>query len=728
MTPSLIDPADPPERQNAKLAKIVSVLMARVEQATDESGAAYAQFQRALTLEEEVRARTRDLEHTLDLLNRSNARLSHAIAEAEAARTDLADAIESVREGFALFGSDDRLVLTNSRFCEALPDLRRHLVPGLRFVEYIRRVAASPHLALPDGRTRPEWMRERLRHHRLPSATFNVQTEADRWIQVSEHRTPGGGTAILQTDITDLVRIERQERDKLLDAQAVLIGATLDHVDQGIAIFDADGRLVGWNVRLGAVLALPIQLLRVGLGFASFADHLRRQVAGDAADALADWVGRARRAPLALALRTGSGSDLDLSARAMPDRGFVVSFTDVTAERDAKRALEAANESLEGRVAERTLALADALAEAERANASKSRFVAAASHDLLQPLSAAKLFLAALDAAGSEDERRVAVGRIRSAFDSVESILAALLDISRLESGAGAITLTTVPLDALFHRLGAEFRPLAERKGLDLRVLPARVAVLSDASYLRRIVQNLVANAVNYTRSGKVLLGARRLPGAVRIEVWDTGPGIPEAEREGVFREFRRLPGSEGTDGLGLGLAIVERAALLLRHPIELVSVEGRGTGFRLTVPLAGALPPSGPAPEGEAAFDPGSMTALLIENDAAVAAAFEALLERWGVGALTATGAAEAAALLDDLGLAPDVIVADYHLDAGADGLAAIAALRARHGPIPATLVTADRTPEVAERCAAAGVGLLIKPVEPAALRRWLAAATAPR
>jgi len=723
VTPPLLDSADPVERQNAKLLKIVSVLMDRVEQATDESGAAWAQFQRALMLEEEVRERTRDLERTLDLLNQSNARLSLAMTEAEAARADLADAIESVREGFALFGSDDRLVLTNSRFCETLPDLRGHLAPGLRFVEYIRRAAASPHLALPDGRSRPEWMRERLRHHRLPSATFNVQTAADRWVQVSEQRTPGGGTAILHTDITELIQLERQERDKLLDEQAILIRATLDHVDQGIAIFDAEGRLVGWNSRLRTLLAPPMQLLRVGLGFAAFADHLRRQIAGDAPETLAAWIARERRAPLALDLRTRSGASLDLSAREMPDRGFVVSFTDVTAEREAKRALEAANEGLEARVRERTLALADALAAAERATASKSRFVAAASHDLLQPLSAAKLFLAALDAAGTDAERSLALGRIRSAFDSVEGILGALLDISRLDAGPGVITLATIPLDALFARLGAEFRAMAGQKSLDLRVVPSRLAVLSDAAYLRRIVQNLLANAVNYTARGKVLLGARRLPGAVRIEVWDTGPGIPEAEREAVFREFRRLPGSAGTGGLGLGLAIVERACTLLRHPLELVSVEGRGTGFRLTVPLAGPAPAAGPAPgpAGDAAFDPGSMTVLLIENDTAVAAAFSTLLEAWGVGALTASGTPEAMALLDDLGLAPDVILADYHLDEGADGLAAIARLRARHGPIPAMLVTADRTPEVAQLCAEAGIDLMNKPVQPERLRAWL-------
>ncbi len=725
MTLSLIDPADPVERQNAKLLKIVSALMARVEQTTDESGAAYAQFQRALVLEAEVRGRTGDLERTLELLNRTNARLSQANTEAEAARADLYDAIESVREGFALFGSDDRLVLSNSRFCEALPDLTEVLTPGLRFVDYIRRVASSPHLALPEGRRRADWMRERLRHHRLPSANFNVQTAAERWVQVSEQRTPGQGTAILQTDITELIQLERQERDKLLDEQAILIRATLDHVDQGIAIFDAGLRLVGWNTRLRALLAPPMQLLRVGTGFAAFAEHLRRQLAeAPGPDALAAWVARADgRPPLALDLRTRDGLSLELFAQEMPDRGFVLSLSDITAEREAKRALEAANESLERRVHDRTLALADALAEAERANAARARFVAAASHDLLQPLSAAKLFLASLEATDTGPEVQGAIGRVRSAFDSVESILGALLDISRLDSGTGAITLAAIPLDTLFARLGTEFRAMAEQKGLELRVVPCTLAVLSDPTYLRRIVQNLLANAVNYTRRGTVLLGARRVAGAVRIEVWDTGPGIPAAEREAVFREFRRLPGSEATAGIGLGLAIVERACGLLHHPVELISAEGRGTGFRVTVPraetAAASVPLSGDVGD---AFAGEPMIALLIENDAAVAAAFAALLEAWGIGALEAAGGEDALALLDDLGLAPDVILADYHLDDGHDGLAAIAALRARHGAIPAMIVTADRTPEVAARCAEAGVDLLNKPVQPERLREWLA------
>lgn len=723
---SLLAPEDSLETRNAKLLKMTSVLMARVEQSTDDGGAAFAHFQRALVLEDQVRDRTRDLENTLELLNQTNARLSQAMREAEGARADLYDALESVREGFALFDQDDRLVMSNSRFCELLPDLPPRLEPGLRFSEYVRLAARSPHLALQPGRTRFGWLKERLRHHRMLSVTFNVQTTNDQWIQVSEQRTPGHGTAILHTDITELIQLERQEREKLLDEQARLIRATLDHVGQGIAIFDAQNRLVGWNERLRQLFMPPMWLLRVGTGFAGLATHLRAALQPEDAGAFArlvNWVSMSGgRPPLSLQFTTRNGIRLDAFGQEMPDHGFVVSFTDVTAEREARLALISANEGLEQRVRERTIALENALSQAERANASKSRFVAAVSHDLLQPLSAAKLFLAALDSAASADEVALTASRTRSAFESVESILGALLDISRLDSGAAGITPATFPLEGLLTRLGDEFRELARQKGLELRVVPSSLVVRSDASYLRRIVQNLIANAVRYTHAGKVVVGVRHVGSFARIEIWDTGPGIPASERETVFHEFHRLPNGHGTGGMGLGLAIVERACALLDHPLELISEVGRGTGFRITVPLAGERPArvDGSVPE-TPPQDVDGVVALVVENDSSVRTALVGLLETWGVSALDAASQAEALGLLADLGIAPDVIVADYHLDNDENGLDVIAALRAQYGVIPAILVTADRGGRLAERCAAHGVPLLNKPVEPARLRALL-------
>jgi CheY-like chemotaxis protein len=253
--------------------------------------------------------------------------------------------------------------------------------------------------------------------------------------------------------------------------------------------------------------------------------------------------------------------------------------------------------------------------------------------------------------------------------------------------------------------------------------VPSSLVVRSDASYLRRVVQNLIANAVRYTCAGKVLVGVRHAGATARIEIWDTGPGIPAAEREAVFHEFHRLANGHGAGGMGLGLAIVERACALLDHPLELISEEGRGTGFRISVPLAGERPArvDGSVPEA-LPQDVDGVVALVIENDASVRTALVGLLETWGASALDAASQAEALGLLADLGIAPDVIVADYHLDDGQEGLEVIAALRAKYGVIPAILVTADRSRRLADRCAALGIPLLNKPVEPARLRAYIA------
>lgn len=257
MHQSLIDPNDPLERQNEKLLKIAAALMRRVEESTDATGAAYAQFQRAAMLEEEVRARTHDLERALDLLNDSNARLAEANRETEAARSNLANAIETVREGFALFNLDEDLVMCNSRFGMHMPDIQDKLLPGLRFFDYVALVSQSEYLSLPENETAQDWVTQRMARHADDHVVFNVRLTGNRWIQVSEHRTPDGGTVILQTDVSDIMRIERQERDRLLDDQARLIRATLEHIDQGVCIFDKKQRLVGWNNRPASCLPFP---------------------------------------------------------------------------------------------------------------------------------------------------------------------------------------------------------------------------------------------------------------------------------------------------------------------------------------------------------------------------------------------------------------------------------------------------------------------------------------
>lgn len=723
MIGDLVNPSDSPERQREKLLTIAGVLMRRVEQITDESGAAYAQFQRAVMLEDQVRERTRELEQALDLLNDSNARLAAANLETEAARQNLANAIETIQEGFALFDAADVMVMCNSRFGMHMMDLRAHLVPGLAFDDYVDRASRSRHIVLPGGEPPALWAERRKQRHRDRHVIFNVAMTGDRWVQVSEHRTAGGGTVILQTDVTDIIRLERLERGKLLDDQAQVIRATLEHINQGVCIFDAELRLAGWNQRLAALLAIPLGRLRLGAGIDLVTERMHGRAPGSAG--LRDWLGQRRgRPPLSYELRAGSVI-LDVFAQEMPDGGIVMSFSDVTSERAAIEALSLANETLEQRVMERTLDLEDALAQAERANAGRSRFVAAASHDLLQPLSAAKLFVSSIEDEAVTPRAREALVKAQNALMSVEAILGALLDISKLESGRAAVTVGPVDLARMLDRLRDEFAPLAAAKGLQLRVAASGAVVMSDAAYLRRILQNLIGNAIRYTDRGRVLVGVRRKGAMVRLEVWDTGPGIPEHEQDNIFKEFHRLNArASASEGMGLGLAIVERACALLGHPLGLMSRLGQGTCFMVQVPVAEEAaepavlrPQTRPDPR-LAAED---KIAFLVENDEDLRRALVLLLEKWGVSVLDAATGEEALDLIEELGILPDFFLVDYHLGAGMTGLDFLTALASRHGAVPARIITANRSAELRAACAAAGTGLLMKPIDPRALEAFL-------
>lgn len=719
MKPLQFDPADTLERENEKLRRITAVLMSRMEQEAAQSAPGYGSFQLAAALEDQVRARTKDLDEALRMLSISNARITAARREAEQARKDLYDAIEGVQEGFAIFDTDDQLILSNSRFCAHLPDVARKLGPGLNFVDYVRLVAQSMCLDLSSLQSRNEWVRQRLASHRQPHVNFIVSLTGDRWLQVSEYRSPSNGTAVIQTDVTDMIRRERAERDRLLDDQARLLRATLDHINQGVVIFDADGLLAGWNRRLRHLIALPVNLMQTGTDFRSIAAYLLldgRFLPEDRVRRLIAWAEQAPgRSELALELRRSDGVILDVYGQEMPDGGLVISFSDMTTEREAIAAARRATETLEQRVAERTRELEAARDEAERANASKSLFVAGASHDLLQPLNAAKLFLSSLSQMPLDPKQREITERIQSAYASVESMLDALLDISNLDIGAVNVDLATLPVGPLLGSLADEFRPIAEDRGLDLRVVSSTLHVESDPSYLRRILQNLLANALRYTRSGKVLIGARRRGNVLRFEVWDTGPGIPADRRKDVFREFVRLESGAGIPkGMGLGLAIVERACRLLDHDLSLESVPGRGTRFSISVPISRTqVRPVSQAQEVSAAQPLDDLIVLVIENDHAVRHAMMAILEDWGSSPLEACGLAAARSLIADVDVAPDVIIADYLLDDGENGIAAVAALRAEHGPIPAILVTADRSAKLRILAAENAMTLLYKPLD---------------
>ncbi|MGB3815495.1 MAG: PAS-domain containing protein [Shinella sp.] len=718
----LLDPADGETRNLEKMLVIADALMRHVEQSSGDRGDAFEQFRRAAVLEDRVRQRTRDLETTLRQLNDAN-------SAAERARRDLAQAFEAVDEGFALFDPADYLVLTNSRFCRDLADIRPKLFPGTTFAEYVQIVSRSTMLALPEGVTTDAWMAERIRLHRTPQV-FNVGLTGDRWLQVSEQRTPDGGTVILQTDITDIIRMERSERGKLLDDQARMIRATLEHIKQGVLIFDANRRLAGWNSRAAQLLDISARLLHRGTPFDLLAERIARSLTiseGFNAESLHIWIaGGQPREPLSFEIQHESGVILDVFAQEMPGRGFVMSFADVTRERLAIHAMIRANTSLEARVAERTGDLAAALAEAERANSARVRFVAAASHDLLQPLSAAKLFVAA---ARDDAEATPMCGTLEKAHNalvSVEGILGALLDISRLESGGSAVDIGPVPLSVLLRQLTDEFAPIAARKGLRLDILPCGLTVSSDPTYLRRILQNLISNAIRYTRSGRVLVGPRRTNGQVRLEVHDTGPGIAADQQQSIFREFHRIQGSaSASEGMGLGLAIVERACGLLDHRLTLRSEPGRGTCFAVDL----ALMPQNAKPAYLEATptipdEPGDNSdriALLVENDGDLRRAIALLLERRGVSVLEAASGEEALSLLEEIGIVPDLYLIDQQLDGALTGIETALALHTEYGERPTRILTANRTPQTRLAADAAGIEIMYKPIAADALEAFV-------
>nr|WP_252737642.1 PAS-domain containing protein [Citreicella sp. C3M06] len=708
--------------------RIADVLMRNVEHGTAQSGEAYAQFERAALLEDRVRERTLELERTLNLLHESNAQLGRARDETEAARRNLADAIETVSEGFALFDGDDLLVMSNSRFCRDFRDKVKDLRPGLPFNSYVELVSRSRHLALPEGISPESWAEDRIRKHTDRRVMFNVRHGPDRWLQVSEHRTANGGTVILQTDVTDIIRLERQERLKLKDKQTRMIRATLDHLDHGVCIFDENARLVAWNEKIGTLLNLPVRRLHLGASFSGLLELVDQTFAfgeGRSRERFRQWASRqGLRGTISFELTRDGGVVLQVFGRGMPDGGFLFSCMDVTAEREAARRLTQVNEMLEARVMERTLELEDALSAAERANASKTRFVAAASHDLLQPLSAAKLFVSSLADRCTDPADRMVLDKTESALTSAEQLIDALLDISKLESDRLTFDIRPVALREIFVRLRDEMEVLAARKGLKLRIIDSNLVVETDPSYLRRVVQNLMANAIRYTDSGRVLVGVRRRGGTARIEVWDTGPGIAEDDQSAIFEEFKRLDTRASTnDGLGLGLAIVERACARLGHPLGLWSEPGRGSCFMVSLPVLGGALPTRPATQGPArpqGLAQAGLIVLLVENDPQLRRAMSVLMESWGVNVIEAEHADGAIELLLDLEITPDALLLDYQLGSGMSGTQLFGEITTRFGRLPCAIVSADRSSTLREACAALNIDLLNKPVDRHRLGRF--------
>jgi signal transduction histidine kinase/CheY-like chemotaxis protein len=361
---------------------------------------------------------------------------------------------------------------------------------------------------------------------------------------------------------------------------------------------------------------------------------------------------------------------------------------------------------------------------AERANNSKTRFFTAVGHDLLQPLHAARLSLGELaDAQTNVPNQRLAAN-VTTSLSAIEDLLTSILDLSKLEAGVFVPALQPVSLQAVFEQLVAGIQPIARKKGLTFTCRTTQATVVSDPLMLRRVLQNLLANAINYTHSGGLLLAARSRGANVRIEVWDTGPGIAALERERIFEEFQRGAASErsGGTGFGLGLSIVKRMSEALNSPLDLCTRIGHGSRFALTVPKSGVpatIPKSVYDAAAPAAYGRLEIPIVIIDNDLAVLEAMLSLLTRWGGDVRLARDFEDIAEIMSDAAFQPAIILADYHLDEGASGLDAVRQIRdMKQREIPAILITADRTSETTDAAKAANCEVLHKPVKPAELR----------
>jgi len=368
------------------------------------------------------------------------------------------------------------------------------------------------------------------------------------------------------------------------------------------------------------------------------------------------------------------------------------------------------------------LALDGARQEAEKANDSKSKFLAAAGHDLMQPFNAASLFASLIkEKAPNKDMADMSDSLIQS-LNNAEELLSTLLDMTRLDSGVLTTNIQNFKLSELLTPLVQEFAILAQRKGLVLKYVPSSCFMTSDKKLLRRVLQNLISNAVRYTDSGKILIVAKRQNQQIKIRVYDTGKGIAENQQKEIFKEFNQLDKQNNNQGLGLGLTIVERISALLHHSINLQSTLNKGSCFEITVPKGIAVPNSDQAKihsTADSSILLSGKVVVIIENDINTIQAVSHLLQSWGATVYAFNNVDDAIA---NCPTCPDLLFLDYHLDNGATGIQAANLLR-KHWQVHllGVLSSADRTEEVRKQVIDADLHYLPKPIKPAALKRFI-------
>ena len=504
-----------------------------------------------------------------------------------------------------------------------------------------------------------------------------------------------------------------------------LLMTMIDHMTQGVSVVDANMCLVAWNNQYLKLFDYPKDLVYVGCpisdlirynaergecGPGSIEEHVRKRL---------HWmkVGSAHE----FERIRKDGRVIQMRGNPIEGGGFVTTFADITAFRE--------NEAiLEGRVQDRTQQLANALTEqrlareqADTANMSKSRFIAAASHDLLQPMHAARLFSTALEQSIQCDEDRQTLQQLDRALHGAESMLSALLDIARLEGGTIQPKRQAYPLHDLLSDLELQFKSIAAQRNIQLHVHDAKFWIDTDPQWIRRIIQNFVSNALRYTAKGRIVVGVLRSasqPQHIRIGVWDTGPGIAEEQRIKLFQEFERCGHTSpwGEQGLGLGLAIVQRMTSLLNYPVHVYSELMHGSCFMIEVPVVDA-PKVSATPVPIQPLQHNAYKILCLDNDETILEGMETLLKKWGHQIYKAREPEDAQAILEKENI--QVWMIDQHLNHDQRGLDFIKQYRPENTPV--ALITADSDPDLPQQLKDLNIMLLRKPLKPASMRAWL-------
>lgn len=513
-----------------------------------------------------------------------------------------------------------------------------------------------------------------------------------------------------------------------------LLQSSVEHIQQGISVVDRNLALLAWNQRYLELFHYPEGFIKAGLSIREILEfNASRGMLGEITDTTTEINKRIAY------MQQGSGYKflrrqqddkvIEITGSPLPGGGFVTTYSDISEYIRIQQELRDAKQDLEQRVEQRTKqlqhanqALSEAKLEADAANESKTKFLAAAGHDLMQPFNAASLFAAMLEQKADTVELSQISKNLVQSLHSAEELLSMLLDMTKLESGKLSSKIQTFYLDDILAPLMNEFSIVARQKGLQLRYLPTKVVIISDKKLLRRILQNLISNAIRYTSAGRVLVAVKRSANKLKIRVIDTGLGIAADQQQEIFEEFHQLSEQTGQQGLGLGLTIVERISTLLNHPVSLQSTPAKGTCFEVLVPRGqldnAASPVNVEAQSGTSTLLKGK-SLLIIDNEAQILEAISQLLSSWGA---TVFKASDLQSAMQVCPTAPDLMLLDYHLDQGKTGVDAANALALYwQKSIPGILNSADRSEEIRYQAIEAQLHFLPKPLKPAALKRLI-------